>query len=80
MMAIIARTHITPMTMPAMTPAERPVGVSDERLEAAMVGVGDAGPMVDEGECVEVWTVFDPEVMVALLGGRAMDPIVTRFS
>lgn len=81
MMAIIARTQITPITMPAMAPTEIPVRVWDERLEVGIVADGEDGPMVgEEGECVVVWTVFDPVVMVAPLGGRAIEPMVTRFS
>lgn len=74
MMAIIARTQITPITMPAMAPTEMPVRVWDERSEVGIVADGE------EGECVVVWTVFDPVVIVAPLGGRAIEPMVTRFS
>lgn len=81
MMVIIARTQITPITMPAMALTEMPDRVWDERLEVGIVVDGEAGPMVgEEVECVVVWTVFDPVVMVAPLGGRAMEPMVTRFS
>lgn len=82
MMAIIAKTPITPITMPAMAPVERPVWVWGERLEVGIVSasVVVAGPKVGEVVAsIEVWTVFGPVVIVATPGGEAMEPMVTRF-
>jgi hypothetical protein len=81
MMAIIARTKITPITMPAMAPAESPFRVWAEVSGGGIVAFGEAGLMIDEEvEPVEISTLFVPVVMVATLGGNAMDPVLTRFS
>lgn len=81
MSAIIARTQMTPITMPAIGPAETLVRVWDEALEVGMmVAVGLAGTVVgEEVECVKISIGFGNSVAVALLGGRAMEPVVTMF-
>lgn len=47
-MAMITRTQITPITMPAMAPGDSPDRVWDEGLEVGIPAVGETGLMVDE--------------------------------
>ena len=54
MKAMIIRTQITPITMPAMAPRDSPDRVWDEGLEVGVPAVGETGLMVDEEvECAE---------------------------